>query len=132
MPPKKAPKKTKRKAEATSLAPAAKKPQAAPKTAAPAKKPKAPKRKAEAEAAQAPSAKKPKAAKPKKEKKPRPKNPKTDVAEVVRLAEAAKKALRERDEELTGPNIAEEINENLDRPYNLKDLKKLISNRGLH
>ena len=76
------------------------------------------------------ASKKPAAAK--KERKPKPKNPKTDVAEVVRLATAAKKALEVRGEPKTVPKIAEEINENLDRPYNLKDLKKLISNRGLH
>ena len=76
------------------------------------------------------ASKKPAAAK--KERKPRPKNPKTDVAEVVRLATAAKKALEVRGEPKTVPKIAEEINENLDRPYNLKDLKQLISSKGLY
>ncbi len=132
----------KRKTDAS--APAAKKTKAAPKTAAPAapaKKPKAAaanlrKRKAEAEAVQAPSAKKTKAPTEKpagaKRKQIRPKNPKTDVAEVVRLATAAKKALEVRGEPKTVPKIAEEINENLDRPYNLKDLKQLISSKGLY
>ena len=131
----------KRKSDAS--APAAKKTKAAPKTAAPAapaKKPKAAanlrKRKAEAEAVQAPSAKKTKAPTEKpagaKRKQIRPKNPKTDVAEVVRLATAAKKALEVRGEPKTVPKIAEEINENLDRPYNLKDLKQLISSKGLY
>ena len=76
------------------------------------------------------ASKKPAAAK--KERKPRPKNPKTDVAEVVRLATAAKKALKERGTELTPPNIADEINANLDRPYQLAELKLMISNKGLH
>jgi len=48
------------------------------------------------------------------------------------LATAAKKALEVRGEPKTVPKIAEEINENLDRPYNLKDLKQLISSKGLY